>query len=51
MATRDIPNVDGDGAANLPGFQVELARDEPMRLDSGETIGPFTMAYTTSVSA
>ncbi len=48
MATRDIPNVDGDGAANLPGFQVELARDEPMRLDSGETIGPFTMAYTTS---
>jgi homoserine O-acetyltransferase/O-succinyltransferase len=47
MATRDIPNVHGAGAANLPGFQVELARDKPMRLDSGETIGPFTMAYTT----
>ena len=47
MATPDLPNVDGAGAAKLPGFQVELARDMPMQLDSGETIGPFTMAYTT----
>ena len=47
MATRNIPNVDSAGAEKLPGFQVELARDEPMRLDSGEPIGPFTMAYTT----
>ena len=47
MATRDIPSVDNAGATKLPGFQVELARDVPMRLDSGETIGPFTTAYTT----
>lgn len=47
MATRDIPSVNDAGAGKLPGFQVELARDEPMRLDSGETIGPFNVAYTT----
>ena len=47
MATRDFPNVDGAGAAKLPGLQAKLARDTPMRLDSGETIGSFTMAYTT----
>ena len=47
MATRDVPNVDGAGAAKLPGLQAKLARDTPMRLDSGETIGSFTMAYTT----
>jgi len=47
MATRDIPSVADTGADKLPGFQVELARDVPMRLDSGETIGPFTTAYTT----
>jgi homoserine O-acetyltransferase/O-succinyltransferase len=47
MATRDFPSDTDVGAAKLPGFQVELARDVPMRLDSGETIGPFTAAYTT----
>tara|TARA_R110002126_G_scaffold20353_13_gene75403 strand:+ start:281 stop:1498 length:1218 start_codon:yes stop_codon:yes gene_type:complete len=47
MATRDIPSASDAGAGRLPGFQVELARDVPMRLDSGETIGPFTVAYTT----
>lgn len=47
MATRDIPSANDAGAGKLPGFQVELAGNEPMRLDSGETIGPFTVAYTT----
>ena len=47
MATRDFPSDTDAGAAKLPGVQVELAREAPMRLDSGETIGPFTMAYTT----
>jgi len=47
MATRDIPPVSDAGGLKLPGFQVELARDEPMRLDSGESIGPFNVAYTT----
>ena len=46
-ATRDITPVLGDANAGLPGLHVELARDEPMRLDSGESIGPFTAAYTT----
>lgn len=46
-ATRDITPVSGDANARLPGLHVELARDEPMRLDSGESIGPFTAAYTT----
>ena len=43
---RSFPGFGGDNAA-LPGLQVELARDEPMRLDSGQSIGPFTAAYTT----
>ena len=47
MATRDIPPVSDAVGLKLPGFQVELARDEPMRLDSGESIGPFNVAYTT----
>jgi homoserine O-acetyltransferase len=47
MSTRDIPSANDTGAGKLPGFQVELARETPMRLDSGETIGPFTVAYTT----
>ncbi|MGB0629301.1 MAG: homoserine O-acetyltransferase MetX [Alphaproteobacteria bacterium] len=47
-ATRDISPASGNGSAALPGLQVELAREEPMRLDSGETLGPFTAAYTTS---
>ena len=33
--------------ARLPGKRVELGRDEPMRLDSGATLGPFTVAYQT----
>ncbi len=46
-ATRDLSPVSGGDNAALPGLQVELARDEPMRLDSGQSIGPFTAAYTT----
>ncbi len=33
--------------ANLPGHRVELADDQPMPLDSGASIGPFTVAYQT----
>lgn len=46
-ATRDLSPVSGGENAALPGLQVELAREEPMRLDSGQSIGPFTAAYTT----
>jgi homoserine O-acetyltransferase/O-succinyltransferase len=31
----------------LPGQRVEFGRDVPLRLDSGEHLGPFTMAYQT----
>ena len=41
------PPVPGVINEELPRLQAELARDKPMRLDSGETIGPFTAAYTT----
>ena len=47
MATRDISPSSALGSANTPGFHVELAADRPMALDSGESIGPFTTAYTT----
>ena len=46
-ATRDLSPVSGGDNAALPGLQAELAREEPMRLDSGQSIGPFTAAYTT----
>jgi len=47
MATRDISPSSVLGSADPPGFHVELAADRPMALDSGESIGPFTAAYTT----
>jgi homoserine O-acetyltransferase len=47
MATRDISPSSDLGSADTPGFHVELAADRPMALDSGESIGPFTTAYTT----
>ena len=33
--------------AELPGYRVELGVDEPLRLDCGVPLGPFTMAYQT----
>ena len=32
---------------NLPGHQVELGGDTPLRLDSGAFLGPFTIAFQT----
>jgi homoserine O-acetyltransferase len=32
----------------LPGARVQIAASEPMRLDSGTTLGPITVAYQTS---
>ena len=31
----------------LPGSRVQLATDEPFRLDSGTALGPITVAYQT----
>ena len=36
-----------DADAGLPGHRVVLADDQPMPLDSGASIGPFTVAYQT----
>ena len=47
MATSGKTAIDSLPGADLPGHRVELARDVPMRLDSGGEIGPFTAAYTT----
>ena len=47
MATPEITSTPQVLGTALPGERVELARAEPMRLDSGETIGPFYQAYTT----
>ncbi len=46
MATSGNRAAEDVSGAQLPGHRVELARDVPMRLDSGVTIGPFTVAYT-----
>jgi homoserine O-acetyltransferase len=48
MATTESTSQHGVQAADLPGHRVELGRDVPMPLDSGETIGPFIQNYTTA---
>ena len=45
-ASPDSP-PNSPGARVLPGRQVELGRDRPLRLDCGVELGPFTMAYQT----
>jgi homoserine O-acetyltransferase/O-succinyltransferase len=37
------PQAGGD----VPGHQVVLGREQPLRLDSGAELGPFTVAYQT----
>ena len=34
-------------ATDLPGHQIVLGADEPLRLASGQMLGPFTVAYQT----
>ena len=34
-------------AGRLPGFRVQLATTEPLRLDCGVDLGPITVAYQT----
>jgi homoserine O-acetyltransferase len=45
-SSQPIPVVElnSDG---LPGYRLQLAADEPARLDSGATLGPITVAYQT----
>lgn len=42
-----IASSEDDRPDGIPGRFVRLAADKPMPLDSGGSIGPFTMAYAT----
>jgi homoserine O-acetyltransferase len=42
--TLPLAAIHSDG---FPGHKVVLGKDEPMRLDSGVELGPFTVAYQT----
>ena len=46
---RGAQNSNGGTVADrkLPGESITLASDEPLRLDSGGTLGPINVAYTT----
>lgn len=45
--TLHIGAVPSDTLTALPGYRLILGQDEPMSLDSGAAIGPFTLAYQT----
>ncbi|WP_114393274.1 homoserine O-acetyltransferase MetX [Oleisolibacter albus] len=45
--TTPSPSPSAHAHARLPGEQVVLGRDRPMRLDSGVELGPFRLAYRT----
>ena len=48
MAIAMASGVDQAMAGNAPtGFRVELGTSEPLVLDAGQKLGPFTMAYQT----
>ena len=47
MGVADLPQNLTEADASFPGYRVEFGADTPLKLDSGETLGPFTVAYTT----
>jgi homoserine O-acetyltransferase len=47
MNKQDIAESWAAKVQTLPGERVELGRAEPLRLDCGVELGPFTMAYQT----
>ncbi|MEC7488894.1 MAG: homoserine O-acetyltransferase [Pseudomonadota bacterium] len=47
MAIREISEGTVSDPTKSTSLQLELARNVPMQLDSGEAIGPFSLAYTT----
>jgi len=47
MHSTHKPGEPGTQRARLPGFSVVLGKEQPMPLDSGASIGPFTLAYQT----
>jgi len=47
MRTTTSPPVRQPDLSHLPGHRVVFGRDRPMPLDSGQSLGPFTVAYQT----
>ncbi|HYD68450.1 homoserine O-acetyltransferase MetX [Azospirillum sp.] len=43
----DTGSTTGNTTGSLPGHRVRLGVTTPMRLDSGQELGPFTIAYQT----
>ena len=46
-AVSGLAPIKGLSTEPLPGHRVVLGRDQPMKLDSGAVLGPFTIAYQT----
>ncbi len=47
MNKQDLAESWAAKVQTLPGERVELGREQPLRLDCGVELGPFTMAYQT----
>ena len=47
MSAPQAPKVLNRAPGERPGHRVQLGADEPLRLDCGMELGPFTMAYQT----
>ena len=47
MNVVDFSRNNTSGQARLPGDRVTLAEDQPLRLDCGVELGPFSIAYRT----
>jgi homoserine acetyltransferase len=47
MNKQDLAESWAAKVRTLPGTRVELGRVQPLRLDCGVELGPFTMAYQT----
>ena len=47
MQKQDLADTWAARIRTLPGARVELGREQPLRLDCGVELGPFTMAYQT----
>lgn len=47
MNLHDIAAANGRDGKRLPGFQVQLGRERPLKLDCGAELADFTVAYQT----
>ena len=47
MNVVDFSRNNASFKAQLPGCRITLAEDEPLKLDCGVELGPFSIAYQT----